>query len=176
MPIRGLQQSPDSIFPYGNKFIYAPSNHGTVFGRTWGTGSNFSFSTEAEGNSSPTTVDGMYYLSDAGNMKLNAIATNNDYLQGYAATTKLHGFGRSNSTEGSGNGLRITSFDEVVMNAPGGTKPSTDRTCSAGGCSDLGASKNGTMIYCTNCQKTTPCSSGGSGAIAKRLNGAWDCN
>jgi len=39
-----------------------------------------------------------------------------------------------------------------------------------------GSAQNGTMMYCSNCTKTTPCASGGSGAIAKRLNGAWDCN
>lgn len=37
-------------------------------------------------------------------------------------------------------------------------------------------SPDGTVIYCSNCQKTTPCSSGGSGALAKRINGSWDCD
>lgn len=35
---------------------------------------------------------------------------------------------------------------------------------------------NGTITYCSNCTKTTPCAAGGTGALAKRLNGAWDCN
>ena len=35
---------------------------------------------------------------------------------------------------------------------------------------------NGTVIYCSNCQKSTPCASGGSGALAKRINGSWDCD
>jgi hypothetical protein len=39
-----------------------------------------------------------------------------------------------------------------------------------------GTAQNGTLMYCSNCTKTTPCAAGGTGAIAKRLNGAWDCN
>jgi len=35
---------------------------------------------------------------------------------------------------------------------------------------------NGTLIYCSDCTKATPCASGGTGALAKRVNGAWDCN
>lgn len=40
----------------------------------------------------------------------------------------------------------------------------------------LGTAGNGRVLYCSDCTKTTPCASGGSGALAKRLNGAWDCN
>jgi len=40
----------------------------------------------------------------------------------------------------------------------------------------LGAPGNGTIIYCSDCTKATPCASGGNGAVAKRLNGAWDCD
>lgn len=32
------------------------------------------------------------------------------------------------------------------------------------------------VFYCSNCTKATPCASGGSGAIAKFLNSAWDCD
>lgn len=42
--------------------------------------------------------------------------------------------------------------------------------------SNLGAPGNGTLMYCSDCAKTTPCTSGGTGALAKRLNAAWDCN
>lgn len=40
----------------------------------------------------------------------------------------------------------------------------------------LGTPTNGTLVYCPDCTKATPCGSGGSGAIAKRINGAWDCD
>ncbi len=40
----------------------------------------------------------------------------------------------------------------------------------------VGSAVNGTVVYCSNCTKATPCNSGGNGAIAKRINSAWDCN
>lgn len=35
---------------------------------------------------------------------------------------------------------------------------------------------NGDMLYCSDCTIASPCGSGGSGAIAKKLNGGWVCN
>jgi len=175
VPIRGSRQSPDSLFPYGNKFLFAPSNHqNAVYAGTWGTNPNFVFATEAEGNLKPSVAN-LYYLSDFGRVGLNSTSTSptDDYIMGHDSNgTKLSGFGRTNGTEGSGNGLRIYSFDEVFINAVGGTKPSADRTLGA-----LGASKNGTIIYCSDClHGSNPCSGGSTGAMAKRLNGAWVCN
>jgi hypothetical protein len=40
----------------------------------------------------------------------------------------------------------------------------------------LGAPANGTFVYCTDCDRATPCGGGANGAFAFRLNGAWDCN
>ena len=40
----------------------------------------------------------------------------------------------------------------------------------------LGTPPNGTFTYCNNCTVANPCASGGTGAFAKRLNGAWVCN
>jgi hypothetical protein len=40
----------------------------------------------------------------------------------------------------------------------------------------LGNAPNGSLVYCADCMVTNPCSSGGSGAIAKRLGGIWVCN
>lgn len=41
---------------------------------------------------------------------------------------------------------------------------------------NLGAATNGSMIYCSDCTIANPCAGSGTGAIAKRLNGAWVCN
>jgi hypothetical protein len=41
---------------------------------------------------------------------------------------------------------------------------------------NLGAATNGSMIYCSDCQAIAVCAAAGTGAIAKRLNGAWVCN
>ena len=35
---------------------------------------------------------------------------------------------------------------------------------------------NGSMVYCTNCRRsTTPCQGGGSGAPAMVVGGQWSC-
>lgn len=40
----------------------------------------------------------------------------------------------------------------------------------------LGTPQNGTFIYCSDCTIANPCAGSGTGALAKRLNGAWVCN
>jgi hypothetical protein len=40
----------------------------------------------------------------------------------------------------------------------------------------LGTPSNGVFIFCSDCTKATPCAGSGNGALAKRLNGAWDCD
>ncbi len=40
----------------------------------------------------------------------------------------------------------------------------------------LGSPPNGTITYCPDCMITYPCVGGGTGALAKRLNGVWVCN
>ncbi len=42
--------------------------------------------------------------------------------------------------------------------------------------SALGSFADGTVLYCSNCTFANPCASGGTGALAKRLNGAWRCD
>jgi hypothetical protein len=39
----------------------------------------------------------------------------------------------------------------------------------------LGTPSNGTLKYCSDCTVANPCAGSGTGAIAKRLNGAWSC-
>lgn len=41
---------------------------------------------------------------------------------------------------------------------------------------NLGAPANGEVRYCSNCQATSPCTSGGTGADAFRIAGAWNCS
>ena len=40
----------------------------------------------------------------------------------------------------------------------------------------LPAIANGAVVYCSDCTIANPCAGAGTGAIAKRLNGAWVCN
>lgn len=41
---------------------------------------------------------------------------------------------------------------------------------------NLGTPSNGTVVYCSDCTIANPCAGGGTGALAKRLNGVWVCN
>lgn len=41
---------------------------------------------------------------------------------------------------------------------------------------NLGSPSNGTIVYCSDCTIANPCAGGGTGALAKRLNGVWVCN
>lgn len=41
---------------------------------------------------------------------------------------------------------------------------------------NLGTPSNGTLKYCSDCTVASPCASGGTGALAKRLNSTWVCN
>lgn len=40
----------------------------------------------------------------------------------------------------------------------------------------LGTPSNNHLVICTNCTVANPCAGGGTGALAKRLNGVWVCN
>ena len=40
----------------------------------------------------------------------------------------------------------------------------------------LGTPANGVTVYCPDCTFANPCAGAGTGAIAKRLNGAWRCD
>lgn len=41
---------------------------------------------------------------------------------------------------------------------------------------NLGTPPDGEMRYCSDCQATSPCTSGGTGAAAERVAGAWNCS
>jgi hypothetical protein len=41
---------------------------------------------------------------------------------------------------------------------------------------NLGTPTDGNTRYCSDCAPTAPCTGGGSGAIAERVAGAWNCN
>lgn len=68
-------------------------------------------------------------------------------------------------TNGQGN---ITSAAGVLVNGL--------NIASSVAFASLGTPSNGTILYCTDCTIANPCASGGTGAIAKRLNGVWVCN
>lgn len=81
--------------------------------------------------------------------------------------TSAYTYPRRNSTSDSTFGGGITVGDTITQ-AP--------LTFSSLGGLGLTAA-NGTWVFCSNCTHlSTPCSSGGTGALAKLLNGVWQCN
>ena len=41
---------------------------------------------------------------------------------------------------------------------------------------NLGTPADGSLSYCSDCTFANPCAAAGTGALAKRLNGAWRCD
>jgi hypothetical protein len=84
--------------------------------------------------------------------------------------------------------IRVTQGDRIAVDASGlgmvagsGAVPLTEpagylRAGAGLAFASLPAANNGTLIYCMDCAATNPCGGGGTGAIAKRLNGRWVCN
>ncbi len=73
--------------------------------------------------------------------------------------------------DGSGLGLVAGSSGVAVTGPAGYLRAGAGVAYGA-----LPGADNGTLIYCTDCAISNPCRVGGTGAIAKRLNGVWVCN
>jgi len=69
------------------------------------------------------------------------------------------------------NQMDLSAFENIKFAVDQGVIISNARTYS-----QLGSNSNGTLIYCSDCTIANPCGSGGTGAIAKRLNSTWVCN
>jgi hypothetical protein len=86
-------------------------------------------------------------------------------------TTNCYRINDANATN-----VRITGYQgEGITNASGTysiSGPSTPGVAFAA----LGTPQNGSVVYCSDCTVASPCAGGGTGALAKRLNGAWVCN
>jgi len=65
-------------------------------------------------------------------------------------------------------------FRQAINNRFSGVQPISPAIVSLS-FATLPAEQDGTLFYCTDCQKASPCASGGSGAWALGQNGAWGC-
>lgn len=72
---------------------------------------------------------------------------------------------------GVGFGDGTTTADSSILRASAGVFRWTTTTFA-----NLGTPSNGSIAFCSDCTKATPCADSGDGALAKRLNGAWDCD
>lgn len=87
-----------------------------------------------------------------------------------AGTTDTAVAFRNNANGGDVPGLAKTAADVVVVGGAAGI------TTTASTQANLGTPANGTLLYCSDCTIANPCAALGTGALAKRLNGAWVCN
>ena len=75
-----------------------------------------------------------------------------------------------NNQQGGGISFQQSTVNQAVIGA-GGSYNMLGLALAS-----LAPTTNGTVIYCTDClNQSNPCTGASTGAIAKRLNGAWDC-
>jgi hypothetical protein len=136
-------------------------NSATVFNITvGGRASGFAFRAEPTGSFQfGTTRSQILSSADSALRMMNAAGTDFGALTwGPEAVTQPQ-IARSAAVGGQTQGIIILRGDGTVQTQ-----------------ANLGAATNGSMIYCNDCTVANPCAGGGTGAIAKRLNGAWVCN
>ena len=137
----------------------------------------------AAGNASPAAFNG---LKARGSYGSEADVSAND------AMVQLGGNGWRNGAFRAGGSVQIVvnslgasdiNSDIVFLNAVGSSSSEfwrmdyVGRLLSAGiAFANLGAPANGAIVYCTDCNIANPCTGGGTGALAKRIAGAWICN
>jgi hypothetical protein len=76
------------------------------------------------------------------------------------------------STQSGGTQPPNTFFGGIILGPGVGNPLSFNATLFAA----LVSAPNGTVLYCSDCTIANPCAGGGTGALAKRLNGVWVCN
>lgn len=88
----------------------------------------------------------------------------------FASTAYVYGNVSQGNTVSDTENLSATNWTYARANFPVGI------TSTGVVFANLGTPANGVLVFCTDCTKATPCAGGGTGAFAKRANGAWDCN
>jgi hypothetical protein len=113
-------------------------------------------------------------------------------VPGQVLTRRFRGTpGNMNSIDGPGGGIGSNSYIDSNANFYSNTILPPNATASSIGSqgvsastlsisptvfAHLGTPTNGNFVYCSDCTISNPCASGGTGALAKRLNGIWVCN
>lgn len=103
-----------------------------------------------------------------------------------ATTNELIGQS-SSASNAAGGGIRIRGGNATAGNANGGSVTIGNSTGIGTGVAghtflagrtfaSLGTPANGAVAFCSDCTIANPCASGGTGAMAKRLNAVWVCN
>lgn len=109
-----------------------------------------------------------WFVTNAGNM----IATANVYTGGAGGVGTIEAAHLNPATAST----PVTLCDSANASSCTVGRSTVGLTVAATAFASLPAATNGTMIYCNDCTIANPCAGAGTGAIAKRLNGAWVCN
>lgn len=88
----------------------------------------------------------------------------------YALSQNGSGATQINAASGQSLFIKVGNASAITINS--------DQSATFAGTTfgSLGTPSNGTLRYCTDCTIANPCAGGGTGALAKRLNGVWVCN
>lgn len=121
----------------------------------------------------------------------NIITQNNNIVAGSSNRAAMRaaggpGFAVGNTTMYgfSADGTYFGTIDGGLARSASGIVEVNNGTAGTGGMfqpgrslfAALGTPANGTTVYCSDCTFANPCASGGTGAIAMRLNSAWRCD
>lgn len=140
--------------------INVTGNHGISFNQAGGGGS-----TGVYWNTGPGAIFNGNMIDNGSQLIVTTgtSGSSRDYVVNVVNTTSQHKFQINGSDI-----LELNSFSGVVALKPIFMAP----VLFAG----LGTPSVGAMVFCTDCHVTTPCTSGGNGAWAFRVNGpAWNC-
>lgn len=106
-------------------------------------------------------------------MGWNGATGNTHVTQGYSIVFGSNGLGTPDVglTRPSAGAVRVTDASTGYGQIQAGGMVLNATTFAS-----LGTPSNGTFLYCSDCTIANPCAGSGTGAFAKRLNGAWVCN
>lgn len=97
-------------------------------------------------------------------------STANFFLHNYTSGSWTAGL-RLADNDAENSVVEPNSFDTISD----GSTTTTYYLTGAYSFASLGAFRNGSLVYCSDCATTSPCTGSGTGAFAERLNGIWNC-
>lgn len=134
----------------------------------------FDFGTCTQGDTSGLIYASRFRIPNSARYETNLMRVGSGGVFAWASTAD----GENGASDTS---LTRPNADEVAC----GNGSAGDKSCQfdttilqiqATAFASLGSPINGTIKYCSDCTIANPCAGGGTGALAKRLNGAWVCN
>lgn len=144
--------------------VTPPGSYGPTRGIILGDGTNTLDNAVVQNNRVRSTPTNPSIATTFLDIKANATST-------LAMNTSWMAFSGGNATRLSDLGAGTMVLDDAIW-----TRLFTTLiTMNATTFTNLGTPADGNLRYCSDCTTADPCASGGAGALARRLNGAWVC-